>query len=762
MSKEIRYVEIKVSTNAGKEIGKGTAAATGMGAALKGVAGSAAMATGGIRAMTTALISSGVGAFVVAIGAAIAALRSIITTSSEFEFQTDKLKAVTEATTEQMELFKKESMRLGASTEYTATQVAQLQTEFAKLGFTTQEIINATDATLDLATAAGVDLAEAARVTGSTLAAFGLDTVETGRLIDVMAKSFSSSALDMSKFSGGITQAAAAANAMDVSVEQTVAAMSLLNNAGIEGSKVGTDLRKIFGEISKTTGKDFRRSLDDLAVSMEGVNSNQEKMDILTEAVGERSKIALSILIEQRGKLDELTTSYEGAEGAVAAMAATMRDNAKTNADLVTSAWQGMLLAIEDGDGVIQKAVDGSLNLLANTLTALTDMIDYAGTVGSAQLTNLGLGFDKMWNDMQIGAMEALNVMDRFFGRDINTERLKSMADLGLETQAILKQMAGNEAQAWLDLLNKRTAAEKTAAGERIATVVEEETAITNEEAKAAEDRKKARLSFLEKLRKATEDFEDKTEEEKINRRRERHLAELMELEVGEKEKGELKARINAFYDDQIAAYKADQDKKAQDKKAADDQKNSDQRARDIKAQADLEREMKMQLLDDTAEVFGQETAMYKAMHALKAALKIKEILLEAGLLKAKAVADNAETAGEATKGGAKAMASGNPLKIALAVAAIAAITATSIRNMRRTKGAADKMAASVGGSAGGGGGGAQAPSFNILGATSAGENLIAASVNNSNSKPIKAYVVDSEVTSTQDLTRRVESIASF
>ena len=47
---------------------------------------------------------------------------------------------------------------LGRSTFFTAQQVAELQTNFGKLGFTTQEILNAQEATLQLATATDTDL----------------------------------------------------------------------------------------------------------------------------------------------------------------------------------------------------------------------------------------------------------------------------------------------------------------------------------------------------------------------------------------------------------------------------------------------------------------------------------------------------------------------------------------------------------------------------------------------------------------------------
>ena len=63
--REKRNVHINVTSNVATTITKGTVASTGLSISLKGVATAANLATGGIRGMAMALISSGVGAFVV-------------------------------------------------------------------------------------------------------------------------------------------------------------------------------------------------------------------------------------------------------------------------------------------------------------------------------------------------------------------------------------------------------------------------------------------------------------------------------------------------------------------------------------------------------------------------------------------------------------------------------------------------------------------------------------------------------------------------
>ena len=123
---------------------------------------------------------------------------SAIRSFRDFEFQMAKVKAVTGASEKDFHKLTKTAKELGRSTFFTAQQVAELQTNFGKLGFSTQEILDAQEATLLLATATDADLGRAAIVAGAAVRGFGLDANETARVVDVMTKAFSSSALDLS------------------------------------------------------------------------------------------------------------------------------------------------------------------------------------------------------------------------------------------------------------------------------------------------------------------------------------------------------------------------------------------------------------------------------------------------------------------------------------------------------------------------------------------------------------------------------------
>lgn len=256
-----------------------------------------------------------------------------------FEAEMAKVKAVSGATAEEFKMLSDNAKELGRSTVFSAREVAGLQTEFAKLGFTAKQIEGVTEATLNLAQASGSDLARAAEVAGATLRGFGFDVSETGRVTDVMAKSFSTSSMDMESFAEGMKMVAPIAKSAGMSLEETTAMMSLLANAGVKGSMAGTQLRRIISELA-TTGKPTTEAIRDLAAS--GLTLVDAK-----DEVGRAAQGALTILAEGVDQIDPLTKSFEESAGAAKSMADVMNLTAEGATKALGSAVEGV--AIEFG-----------------------------------------------------------------------------------------------------------------------------------------------------------------------------------------------------------------------------------------------------------------------------------------------------------------------------------------------------------------------------------------------------------------------------
>ena len=302
------------------------------------------------------------------------AVTSAFKTIKDFDKANADLAATMGKSRKEISALTEDQKRLGAITKFTAIEVAGLQKEYAKLGFSQTEILNATEATLSLAAAVETDLANASMVAGSTLRGFGLDASEMGRVVDVMAKSFTSSALDIENFRESMKYVAPIAKASGVSIEFTTAMLGKLADAGIKGSQAGTSLRRILAEMAKT-GKPASQALDEVAKSGISVNDAMDE-------VGRTAQTALLVLSKSKNGIDDLAKSLDNAAGSAKAMADIQLDSLQGKITLLTSAWDGFILSLEDGSGsggaAVGRLIDNFTELL-NKLSLLEEMSDKSG-----------------------------------------------------------------------------------------------------------------------------------------------------------------------------------------------------------------------------------------------------------------------------------------------------------------------------------------------------------------------------------------------
>ena len=327
----------------------------------KGLEGATTRAGGSLGGLVAKL-----GLTTVALYGTMRAISSVVSVGREFTKNMSNVAAISGATADQLKELESNARQLGATTVFTASQVAELQTEFAKLGFTSKQIQGVTKDTLALAAASGADLATSAAVAGQTLRAFGLNVSETSRVTDTMALSFSSSALDMEKFTNSMQYVAPIAKQVGISVEGTTAMLGALANAGISGSMAGTSLRKILLELgnensalTKKIGFSVKTS-DDMVKAFEILREKGIGVAEAKDLVGQRAISAFNILLEGTGTVKELTGELENAGGAAQKMADVQLDNLDGSLTLLNSAMEGLGLRLfEFVEGPLRGMVDG-------------------------------------------------------------------------------------------------------------------------------------------------------------------------------------------------------------------------------------------------------------------------------------------------------------------------------------------------------------------------------------------------------------------
>lgn len=280
----------------------------------------------------------------------------------DFEQGQADLASVLGINVDQMAALTEQAKLLGATTTFTASQVSELQKEYAKLGFSMSEIENVTEATLLLAEATGTDLGRAAEVTGATLRGFGLSATDTQRVVDVMAKSFSSSSLDMEKFATAMSAVAPVAKAMGFSIEETTSMLGTLTDSGLDASTAGTSLRNMMLE-AKKQGLSWNEALDK-------VNNSQDKASTSLELFGKRGVAAGIILAENQDTVAGLTDKLLESDDAAKKMAETQRNTLGGAIKLLTSAWEGWILKINEAGGAGDK-LKRSIQFLADNFETI-------------------------------------------------------------------------------------------------------------------------------------------------------------------------------------------------------------------------------------------------------------------------------------------------------------------------------------------------------------------------------------------------------
>jgi hypothetical protein len=258
--------------------------------------------------------------------------------AADFEQSMAKVSAISGATANEFKALSSSALELGRTTRFTSQEVAELQLNLSKLGLSPEEINKSTASILDLALATGEDLAMSATVAASTMRAFGLTANDMGMIADVMADSFSSSALDLSKFETAMGSVAPVARAAGSDLQSTAAILSVLTNNGIEASTSGTALRGIFLDLAGA-GMSWSEAMAQIKNS---TNPLKDAFDLF----GKRGANVATVIANNREEITALTADYKDSTGEAKKMAAIM-DNTATGSFLrLKSALEGVGISI--------------------------------------------------------------------------------------------------------------------------------------------------------------------------------------------------------------------------------------------------------------------------------------------------------------------------------------------------------------------------------------------------------------------------------
>lgn len=178
--------------------------------------------------------------------------------AGDFEYSMNVLRSVSGATAEQMERLRQLAVELGADVRLPGTSAidaAQAMTELVKAGLSVEQTMRAARGVLVLSAAAEIENAEAAEIVANALNAFRLSGDRATQVADLLANAANAASGEITDMAYGLRQSAAVAHMAGQSIEDTVTALSLMANAGIQGADAGTSLKQMFLSLVNPTKK---------------------------------------------------------------------------------------------------------------------------------------------------------------------------------------------------------------------------------------------------------------------------------------------------------------------------------------------------------------------------------------------------------------------------------------------------------------------------------------------------------------------------
>ncbi|RBO89662.1 phage tail tape measure protein [Pseudochrobactrum asaccharolyticum] len=333
----------------------------------------------------------------------------VATTIAGFEHSMSAVKAITRANADEMIALRDVAKELGSTTEYSASQAADALKFLGMAGFQAKDSIAAIPDVLDLATASSMGLAEAADISSNIMSGFGLSANQAGEAADILAAASTRANTDVLQLGDAMKYAAPVAHSLGISMGDTAAAIGVMSDAGIQGSQAGTGLRAVLASLVKPS-KEGEVALKAMGLTMKDVNPQTKSLADIFKLLQERGlnaeaammlfgREAASAGLAMAGassRLGELSTQLRDVNGEAKRMADTMRDNLQGDFNNLSSAAEGLIIAL--GEAGLESVLRSTIQAVTDLVGVFSDMAVYlpeaayvVGTLATAFGVNLVL-----------------------------------------------------------------------------------------------------------------------------------------------------------------------------------------------------------------------------------------------------------------------------------------------------------------------------------------------------------------------------------
>lgn len=295
--------------------------------------------------------------------------KDIFQTGSDFGknmsrvFATAGMDKALAADAEAMEALQAKAIEMGSTTKFTSSEAAQAMNYMAMAGWKAEQMLAGIAPIMNVAAAAGEDLATVSDIVTDAMTAFGVAITEdnVAGFGDVLAKTAANANTNVAMLGESFKYVAPLAGTMGYSVEDIAVALGLMANSGIKASQAGTTLRSTISRMASPT-KQSREAMEKLGLSLTDKNgqmksfgqlmkelrqsmsaySKEEQAALASQLAGKNAMSGLLAIVNAtEEEFNKLTEAIDNSAGAAENMAKTALDNAAGDITYFTSAVDG-------------------------------------------------------------------------------------------------------------------------------------------------------------------------------------------------------------------------------------------------------------------------------------------------------------------------------------------------------------------------------------------------------------------------------------
>ena len=385
--------------------------------------------------------------------------KSSVSVGINFDASMSQVAATMGKSVDEIDNLTKVAKEMGSTTKFTATQAADALNYLALAGYDADKAAEVLPSVLNLAAAGGMDLAYASDLVTDAMASLNIEANKQNvdDFGNKLAMAASKANANVSQLGEAIlTVGGTAANLKGGTTELTTA-LGLLANVGIKSAEGGTHLRNIILSLQSPTDEAAKKMqklglsvydsqgkmrglneiLGDLNGALDGMTQGQ-KDSIINQLFNKTDLAAVNGLLAAQGEQwDTLAAQIDNADGAMGQMAETQIDNLQGAMTIMSSAFEGMQLAVYDElEPTLTEAVKWGTDCISTLTSSLTEggpeaMLAAAGEI----ISDLADGIAEQLPGLMTTGVEIITQLAQNL-----TDTMPAMLDTGAEVLAALAQ----------------------------------------------------------------------------------------------------------------------------------------------------------------------------------------------------------------------------------------------------------------------------------------------------------------------------------